>query len=443
MHIVTGVIATANLTTQSAGSLIKAIEESQNLLYVVKNLLLNRRAHDEGLLNNSCLVEVKSDGNGSKSGQWQQDTSTKTNKKQQTKKAGLQCTSVCPGKLVLTDEGRADPASFCPAHLVEHCKALVRELLGSAANMGDLPLYASFCRVEDLKPGTTLVMSAESSVADRAGLGVCTVTKDEMMAGIMYNREVPFEYEVNGKSTQFYPPVRGHWFEIAGSGYAARAWAESRGVTAHLRKQLGRVSERSDTEVGNLQKVTSKTMRRTFATVMNKKISMPELCSIAEWSSEAMARRYIECCNQFAGDTPNYSDIGLGVMATKAQVEKAMQPVRRQSRIARVPHKEMQYTAAELAAKERQKQPCHPRAEGEHNPLRKKDPAVEAVLLNTLWDEVAVAQSTLCSMGCHCSRTELQGRRQPLRRKLKQGLARTAGGMSEEADMSNQGECLC
>ena len=218
-----GVIATANITADSAGSLEKAVEEAQNLLYFVKNSVLNRRAHDEGLLNNSCLVEVKSDGKGSKTGQSQQDTSTKTNKKQRTKKAGLQCTSVCEGMLVLTPEGRADPMKFCPAHLVEHLKGLVQDLLGSGVDIGDLPLYATFCRVEDLKPGSTLTMAAENSVAHQAGLCVCTVTKDEMMEGIMYNRSVPFEYEVNGKSTQFFPPVRGLWFEIAETGYAARA----------------------------------------------------------------------------------------------------------------------------------------------------------------------------------------------------------------------------
>ena len=59
--------------------------------------------------------------------------------------------------------------------------------------------------------------------------------------------------------------------------YACRTWADAAGVTAHLRKQLTLVGERTDVNVGPLQKVTSKTMRRTMATIMSRHLSVPEL----------------------------------------------------------------------------------------------------------------------------------------------------------------------
>ena len=38
---------------------------------------------------------------------------------------------------------------------------------------------------------------------------------------------------------------------------------------------------------------------------------MAELVEIGGWTSEAMARKYIETLNVFAKGTPNYSDLAL------------------------------------------------------------------------------------------------------------------------------------
>ena len=87
-------------------------------------------------------------------------------------------------------------------------------------------------------------MAAEDSAAGEAGLCVCTVSKDEMMAGVMYNRSVPFEYQVDGKSTKFSPPVRGlcrrNWLCCSCMGRAIRfislvKWTALRGSGGRVR----------------------------------------------------------------------------------------------------------------------------------------------------------------------------------------------------------------
>jgi hypothetical protein len=65
----------------------------------------------------------------------------------------------------------------------------------------------------------------------------------------------------------------------------------------------------------DVSKVTSKTLRRTMATVLSKKVSMAELVEIGGWSGEAMARRYIETLNVFAAGTRNYADQVFAVPA--------------------------------------------------------------------------------------------------------------------------------
>ena len=135
---------------------------------------------------------------------------------------------------------------------------------------------------------------------------MCVVTHEEHVAGYVYNRTVPFV--INGK--EHWPPERGCWFEVAGTGYALRAWATATGDTTRLRKLLLRGAKREGVDV-DVSKITSKTLRRTMATVLSKKVSMSELVQIGGWTSEAMARKYIETLNLFAKGTPNYSDLAL------------------------------------------------------------------------------------------------------------------------------------
>lgn len=192
------VISSARVTAESAGSLLAAIEESQNLLYIMKNSVHGDRAHDSYWYNHGDVLFSPAGGEeGARSGSSWQRVATKNNKKQWTDKKLLQCNSTCCGKFAITEQGTPDVDALCVVHLAEHVKGLVLELLGLEAIPAELPFFADFCRVRDLKAGATLVVASANSVADKAGLCVCNVTAEELSLGIMYDRTVPFEY--NGK----------------------------------------------------------------------------------------------------------------------------------------------------------------------------------------------------------------------------------------------------
>ena len=176
-------IATAKVTKQSAGSLEKAIEETQNLLYATKNTCHGQRAHDENLLDFGDATWVKGTQSGV-SGVVLRHIATKNNKAQLMKKKELQCTSCCSGGLALTEEGLLIVEQFCAAHLLEHLRSLVSELLGCGTEMlKDIPVYASFRRIEKLHAGSTLVMAGDNSSADSAPILVCKVTAEEESQG--------------------------------------------------------------------------------------------------------------------------------------------------------------------------------------------------------------------------------------------------------------------
>ena len=416
---VRSIIASAHVTVESAGSVERAIEESLNLLYVTKNTVHGDRAHDSYWYNHGDVVACPAGEEGGQSGQSFQRASTKNNKKQRTDKKQLQCCSAClrAGTFGVTAEGKPDADHFCVACLVEHVRSLVKELLGSVP--AELPFFADFRCVQDLQAGTTLVMAAANSVADKAGLCVCSVTAEELALGVMYDRTVPFAYD--GK--QYYPPMRGIWYEVARTGVATRAWASANGVTMHLHKQLLRASRRTDLELRDIDKVSSKSMRRTMATIMTRRgVTSAELVGIGDWSTEAMARRYVERLNLFAAEAKNYSDVGLGSEMTGAR-ERAMRPQKKQAAKARVPHKEKEISDAEKDFREAYSLPCCPRPEGQKNPLVmseiKKTPDVEKLLKATIWDPVEDVQDQLCAMNCHVSRREIQSYRQPRRTQLK------------------------
>ena len=100
---------------------------------------------------------------------------------------------------------------------------------------------------------------------------------------------------VNGK--MFWPPTRGIWKEVAGHGYAVRAYADANGVTARLRKQMKVTNRRKGSEVISKEVIaqsSSKTMRITAATMLSRKgVPIAEITAMLEHSSEKMTRRYI------------------------------------------------------------------------------------------------------------------------------------------------------
>ena len=104
------------------------------------------------------------------------------------------------------------------------------------------------------------------------------------------------------------------------------------------------MSRRTDLEIKNLEKVSSKSMRRTMATIMsNRNVPTAELVAIGDWATEEMARRYIERLSLFAPGGRNYSDVALGTVAVDGctnAVAAIVQPRKRQKTQERVPHKE-------------------------------------------------------------------------------------------------------
>jgi integrase len=298
-------IRTARVTVKAAGSAERALEEAQDLMNIVTNVAHGVRAHDKWLLDWTDIQEVQA-SEEALGGVNFQHVGTKNNKKQRTQKKGLTCTSVCPGELALNEDGMLDVERFCASHLVLHARMLQAMVLGVDAATLDVPVYARLQRVAKLHAGSTLVAAEEASVSEDAPSLVCVVTHEEHVAGYVYNRTVPFV--INGK--EHWPPERGCWFEVAGTGYALRAWATATGDTTRLRKLLLRGAKREGVDV-DVSKITSKTLRRTMATVLSKKVSMSELVQIGGWTSEAMARKYIETLNVFAKGTPNYSDLAL------------------------------------------------------------------------------------------------------------------------------------
>ena len=154
-----------------------------------------------------------------------------------------------------------------------------------------------------------MVMDSEETDETKVPLLVCKVTHEEHCHGYEYNRSEPFVIN----DVEHWPPQRGTWFHVPGTKYAIQAWANARGETAHLHKQLKLAAKRDGAEAPDLRKVSSKTLRRTMATIMSQRVSMQELMSIGEWSSEAMARRYIATLNVFAAGSKNYTDIAFGI----------------------------------------------------------------------------------------------------------------------------------
>ena len=299
-------IRTACVTPEAAGSVEEALREAQDLFNVTKNLVHGTRAHCEYLLDWSDVAELDAAG-GASGGLNIQHVASKTNKKQCTCKKGLMCSSACPGELALTEDGMIDVDRFCVAHLGLHVRKLQALMLGvDVATLVslDVPVYCEVLKIAKLPAGATLVCAEEDSAQSDASALVCCVTRAEHCEGYVYNRTVPFV--VNGH--KHWPLERGTWFEVAGTRCALRAWADANGETRRLKQQLLRAGERAGVEV-DVSKISSKTLRRTMATVLSKKVSMAELVALGDWSSEAMARRYIETLNVFAASTRNYADL--------------------------------------------------------------------------------------------------------------------------------------
>ena len=96
-------------------------------------------------------------------------------------------------------------------------------------------------------------------------------------------RTVPFN--VNGKL--YWPPCRGVYFQVAGTGYAVHVWASAAGVTHRMRRLMRTANARAGEEVipnEEINKLSSKSLRIA--------IRMESFqCQSVPWSSLLIERR--------------------------------------------------------------------------------------------------------------------------------------------------------
>ena len=117
----------------------------------------------------------------------------------------------------------------------------------------------------------------------------------------------------------------------------------------------------------DVHKLKSKSLRRTMATILSANVSMAEVVAIGEWSSEAMARKYIATLQVLTSGTKRYADYNVAAASSPQEivdavleqgatdgesvVPRCMAPIRRHACGERAPHRTKQYTAAQLAVK--------------------------------------------------------------------------------------------
>jgi hypothetical protein len=161
--------------------------------------------------------------------------------------------------VVLTDDGKLDISTLCPAHLMELAQEKVDTVLcADAETAKQLPFYVDVRCVEKALAGSNVVRAADA--ADQVGTVppmVCTLTREENAEGIGYNGSVPFV--VGGQRRR--PRVRGTWFEVPKTGKMVRVWADATGVSRRLQKQLKKTNKRAGREVvapSIIKKMTSK-----------------------------------------------------------------------------------------------------------------------------------------------------------------------------------------
>lgn len=255
--------------------------------YMSKNIVHGTRAQDEFMLDWSDVTscgECVDDDDGSRrhSGLAIAPQGSKNNKPQRDRVKPLWCREGCRGVVERTEAGKLCIERVCPACLLLRAKALQAARVGVRVEQLRGPVYADYKKIEHVPAGATLVKSDSASVAERAKPLVCVVSRAEEAAGLMYDRREPFV--VSGR--MYWPPMRGHYFEVAGLGYAVHAWATAAGVTYRMRKLMRTVNVRAGEEripEAEIAKLSSKSHRIAMATLLARK-GVP-MAEIVEWVS--------------------------------------------------------------------------------------------------------------------------------------------------------------
>jgi hypothetical protein len=251
---------------------------------MTKNVVHGTRAQDEFMLDWSDVTpctECEDGGEGDEEGGGRgvaiAPQGSKNNKAQRDRVKPLWCRAGCCGAVERTETGGLRVERVCPACLLLHAKALQAARVGVSVEQLRGPVYADYKKIEDAPAGATLVQSTHDSVAHLAKALVCVVTRAEEAAGLMYDRREPFV--VDGR--MYWPPMRGHYFEVAGLGYAVHAWATAAGVTQRMRRLMRTVNARVGEEVipaAEIAKLSSKSHRIAMATLLARKgVPMTEI----------------------------------------------------------------------------------------------------------------------------------------------------------------------
>ena len=93
-----------------------------------------------------------------------------------------------------------------------------------------------------------------------------------------------------------------------------RAWASANRVTGRLRKQLRLTNKREGHTVvrgADICRMSSKVLRRKMATKLTRLIGLHAAVEMGEWSSEAVAKLYVDEADVLATATYNPTDAVL------------------------------------------------------------------------------------------------------------------------------------
>ena len=77
---------------------------------------------------------------------------------------------------------------------------------------------------------------------------------------------------MNGKL--YWPPCRGVYFQVAGTGYAVHAWASAKGVTDRMQNIMRTANARAGAEMipcEEIKKLSSKSLRIAMTTLLLRK----------------------------------------------------------------------------------------------------------------------------------------------------------------------------
>ena len=156
---------------------------------------------------------------------------------------GLPCVSSCEGDVKKGTDGKwVPPSVLCPVHIGRHAKVLQARDAGVLVGELRAPVFSKVAKIGAVPAGVTLVVEEadKEAVARKAGALVMVITRKQEMQGLIYDGSQPFVLN----KRRFFPPPRGVWFVVPGTGYAVFAWASAPGVTHRIRKMMRKVNKR-------------------------------------------------------------------------------------------------------------------------------------------------------------------------------------------------------